>query len=210
MTSATGQFTSTEILNPSRYPDRPCSFPVLQDDLYSASQPATFLLDGGNEVYVWEGWMPSEITKDKRGSAKRRWDEERKLTLQTALSYVEEVKERITKGAHVVQAGLEPPCFTTHFPFWNRRQDIVDIQYKEGKKEYEKKSVEDALDTFKKKFYSIQQLTSDNPPDGVDPSKLETYLSDEEFEKIFEMSRDLFGQLPGWKQDILKKAFGLF
>ena len=51
--------------------------------------PASFLLDVGNEVYVWEGWMPSEITKDKRGSAKRRWDEERKLTLQTALSYVE-------------------------------------------------------------------------------------------------------------------------
>ena len=109
-------------------------------------------------MYVWEGWMPSEITKDKRGSAKRRWDEERKLTLQTALSYVEgtyfklisqskfmellnklfhaisiEVKERITKGAHVVQAGLEPSCFTTHFPFWNRRQDIVDIQYKVSK-----------------------------------------------------------------------------
>lgn len=32
--------------------------------------------------------MPAEITKDKRGSAKRRWDEERKLTLETTLSYV--------------------------------------------------------------------------------------------------------------------------
>ena len=49
---------------------------------------AAFLLDVGDEVYVWEGWMPAEITKDKRGSAKRRWDEERKLTLRTTLSYV--------------------------------------------------------------------------------------------------------------------------
>ena len=40
-------------------------------------------------MYVWEGWMPAEITKDKRGSAKRRWDEERKLTLQTTMSYIE-------------------------------------------------------------------------------------------------------------------------
>lgn len=50
---------------------------------------AVFLLDVGNEVYVWEGWMPTEFKNDKRGSAKRRWDEERKLTLQTAMSYVE-------------------------------------------------------------------------------------------------------------------------
>ena len=41
-----------------------------------------------------------------------------------------EANERITKGAYVVQAGLEPSCFTTHFPFWNRRQSIAEIQRK--------------------------------------------------------------------------------
>ena len=94
---------------------------------------------------------------------------------------------------------------------------------------------------FSRKCYTLQELTSDNPPDGVDLSKLETYLSDEEFEvritttrhntpyhttphalrhtklfttfefqKIFEMGRDLYDKLPAWKQDILKKAFALF
>ncbi|XP_028393056.1 uncharacterized protein LOC114517500 [Dendronephthya gigantea] len=209
MSSATGPFISTEILCPSRYPGRTCPFPILQDDLYSASQPATFFYDVGNEVYVWEGWMPAEITKDKRGSAKRRWDEERKLTLQTALSYIEKANGRIKKG-FVVQAGLEPSSFTTHFPFWKRNQTIAEIQKKERKNYFERKSVEEALEAFEKKYYSLQELTSDCPPDGVDPSKLETYLTDEEFQKIFEMSRELFNNLPGWKQDILKKALGLF
>ncbi|CAB3995558.1 supervillin-like isoform X2, partial [Paramuricea clavata] len=118
--------------------------------------------------------------------------------------------ERITKGAYVVQAGLEPSCFTTHFPFWNRRQSIAEIQRKEGKKDGEKKPIEKALEALTKKFYSFKELTSDNPPDGVDPSKLETYLTDEDFEENFQMPRDLFGLFPGWKQDILKKAFGLF
>ena len=45
-----------------------------------------------------------------------------------------EASERITNGASVVQAGLEPSCFTTHFPFWKRRQDIAEIQQKVSKK----------------------------------------------------------------------------
>ena len=60
--------------------------PVINFELALFS--GAFILDVGDEVYVWEGWMPAEITKDKRGSAKRRWDEERKLTLETTLSYV--------------------------------------------------------------------------------------------------------------------------
>lgn len=41
------------------------------------------------------------------------------------------------------------------------------------------------LTCFFRKYYSFQELTGDSPPDGVDPSKLETYLRDDEFEVSF-------------------------
>ena len=281
MSSATGQFTSTEILCPSRYPGRTCPFPVLQDDLYSASQP-------GNQYdywYYWYNWGKNNLTKDeyfavfqqclfmmsemrctfgkagcrprsrrikedlpndvgmKKGNSPYRrhcltlkvcctyrsnsgailfnwvdlidvvfywllcflrevlaWFHQlysshdalcrlsvahkilmsvrkslqaivwrikmMKTRLQKAkrniwiaiaiigiLQYfillILEANGRIRKG-FVVQAGLEPSSFTTRFPFWNRSQAIAEIQRKEGKCNFERKSVEEALDTFSK------------------------------------------------------------
>ncbi|KAM3927979.1 villin-1-like [Leptodactylus fuscus] len=47
-------------------------------------------------------------------------------------------------------------------------------------------------------------------PDGVDPSKKEMYLSDGDFANIFGMSKAQFYQLPKWKQQNVKKQYGLF
>ncbi|XP_040289675.1 villin-like protein [Bufo bufo] len=47
-------------------------------------------------------------------------------------------------------------------------------------------------------------------PDGVDPSRKEMYLSDDEFAKIFGMPKAEFYQLPKWKQQNIKKQNGLF
>ncbi|KAL0230907.1 hypothetical protein GEMRC1_010312 [Eukaryota sp. GEM-RC1] len=44
-----------------------------------------------------------------------------------------------------------------------------------------------------------------NPPDLLDGSKLESYLSDEKFTELVGMSRDEFYSLKGWKQKQLKK-----
>ena len=59
MTSVSGVFEVSEILNPSRTPDLPTKFPVLQTDLYKASQPALFLIDNGHEVFLWQvrNWL---------------------------------------------------------------------------------------------------------------------------------------------------------
>jgi hypothetical protein len=48
-------------------------------------------------------------------------------------------------------------------------------------------------------------LLSDNLPEGVDRQHLETYLSDEEFEKVFKMKRDEFNKLPEWRRLVLKE-----
>ncbi|XP_019434149.1 PREDICTED: villin-3-like isoform X2 [Lupinus angustifolius] len=45
---------------------------------------------------------------------------------------------------------------------------------------------------------------------GIDLKRRETYLSDEEFETIFKMTKEAFTKLPRWKQDMLKKKVELF
>jgi hypothetical protein len=45
---------------------------------------------------------------------------------------------------------------------------------------------------------------------GVDPTKKETYLSDEEFATLFQCSRTEFAAQPAWKTKAAKQKFGLF
>jgi len=47
-------------------------------------------------------------------------------------------------------------------------------------------------------------------PDGVNPLKLECYLSDEEFRELLQTSKEEFVNLPAWKQTNLKKKARLF
>jgi len=47
-------------------------------------------------------------------------------------------------------------------------------------------------------------------PAGLDRTKLETYLSDEEFETVFKSTRAQFAKLPVWKQKATKNELGLF
>lgn len=58
--------------------------------------------------------------------------------------------------------------------------------------------------------YSVQQLKNNEAlPQGVDPLKKETYLSNIEFEATFKMTKTEFQGLPQWKQLNLKKSVGL-
>ena len=59
--------------------------------------------------------------------------------------------------------------------------------------------------------YNLKQLTCQKNflPDDIDLLKKETYLSDEEFLKVFEMDKDTFQKLPKWKQTAKKKQLKL-
>ena len=59
--------------------------PFLQEDLYAASQPALFLVDNHHEVYLWQGWWPQD--SESTGSARIRWDSDRKCAMETVLQY---------------------------------------------------------------------------------------------------------------------------
>ncbi|XP_069554175.1 supervillin a isoform X8 [Brachyistius frenatus] len=215
LSSSSGEFTAVEFLYPSRDPKQVNSMPFLQEDLYSASQPALFLVDNHHEVYLWQGWWPQD--SESTGSAQIRWDSDRKCAMETVLQYCREKNDKKPPKSYLIHAGLEPLTFTNMFPSWEHREDIAEITEREAEVCHQIILVEDVLARLCKTTYPLADVLARPLPEGVDPLRLEVYLSDEDFEgvgvygkKALEMSREEYGGLPGWKQVNLKKAKGLF
>ena len=57
--------------------------------------------------------------------------------------------------------------------------------------------------------YPYEQLR-DSPPEGVDRSMREHYLSDADFEAVFGVDKATFFAQPKWKRTQQKKRHGLF
>merc|ERR1712130_857588 len=55
------------------------------------------------------------------------------------------------------------------------------------------------LQDYLPKVYSYEELLQDPLPPGVDSTRLEHYLTEEEFEKVFKMTRSEFVLIPAWK-----------
>ncbi|XP_069761099.1 supervillin-like isoform X3 [Narcine bancroftii] len=206
LTSSSGEFTVTEQLSPTRITSGVMAMPFSQEDLYSIPQPALFLLDNRFEVYLWQGWWPLE--SKSTGSAKIRWDMERKCAMETALHYCTEKNPKRPPKAYMVHAGSEPLTFTNIFPRWEYNMENVQQVGKDITNKV--LLVQDALLRLCKTQYSLEEIMSRPLPEGVDPQRLETYLSDEDFQKLVQMPKEEFYKLPGWKQVNWKKAKGLF
>ncbi|XP_059953819.1 supervillin isoform X6 [Mesoplodon densirostris] len=209
LSSSSGDFSATEFMYPARDPSVVNSMPFLQEDLYSAPQPALFLVDNHHEVYLWQGWWPVEnkIT----GSARIRWASDRKSAMETVLQYCrgKNLKKPPPKS-YLIHAGLEPLTFTNMFPSWEHREDIAEITEMDTEVSNQITLVEDVLAKLCKTIYPLADLLARPLPEGVDPLKLEIYLTDEDFEFALDMTRDEYSALPAWKQVNLKKAKGLF
>uniref|UniRef100_A0A3Q2PQ28 Supervillin d n=1 Tax=Fundulus heteroclitus TaxID=8078 RepID=A0A3Q2PQ28_FUNHE len=205
LSASSGMFGWEELLYPARVTERVMAMPFLQENLYSAQQPALFLLDNRMEVYLWQGWQPDDT--ECTGSAKMRWDSERKCAMETVLQYCKEKNPRRPPLAYLVLAGYEPLTFTNIFPYWEKNASITS---KSGSSKSKVILVKDALSKLSKEQYSIEELTRKPLPEGVDPLRLEDYLSDQDFKTLFEMSRVEFNAMPNWKQKNLKKSKGLF
>uniref|UniRef100_A0A674BR65 Supervillin n=1 Tax=Salmo trutta TaxID=8032 RepID=A0A674BR65_SALTR len=209
LSSSSGEFVATEFFHPSRAPDMVGSLPFLQEDLYRASQPALFLVDNFHEVYLWQGWWPQD--SENPGSARIRWDMDRKCAMETVLQYCKGMNnENKPQKSYLIHAGLEPLTFTNVFPSWEHREDIAEITEREVEVCNQIILVEDVLARLCQNTYPLANLLACPLPEGVDPLRLELYLSDEDFEKALDMKREEYEGLPGWKQVNLKKAKGLF
>ncbi|XP_029953819.1 supervillin [Salarias fasciatus] len=200
LSASSGMFEWEERLSPSRVEEGVMAMPFLQENLYSAQQPALFLLDNRMEVYLWQGWQPED--SQSTGSAKMRWDSERKCAMETVLQYCKEKNPRRPPLAYLIQAGGEPLTFTNIFPYWEKDPSVTSKS--------KVVLVKDALSSLSKQQYSIEELTRKPLPEGVDLMRLEDYLSDKDFKTLLEMSRVEFNALPNWKQKNLKKSKGLF
>ncbi|XP_034428082.1 supervillin a isoform X2 [Hippoglossus hippoglossus] len=215
LSSSSGEFAAVEFLYPARDPKQVNSMPFLQEDLYAASQPALFLVDNHHEVYLWQGWWPQD--SESTGSAQIRWDSDRKCAMETVLQYSREKNEKKPPKAYLIHAGLEPLTFTNMFPSWEHREDIAEITEREAEVCNQIILVEDVLARLCKTTYPLADILARPLPEGVDPLRLEVYLSEEDFEGVgaygkkgLEMTREDYGSLPVWKQVKLKKAKGLF
>lgn len=60
------------------------------------------------------------------------------------------------------------------------------------------------------KTYPYKELIKKRPPTGVDVTCKEKYLSDEEFEQVFGITKEEFYSLPKWRQVNHKKKVELF
>ncbi|XP_008432169.1 supervillin isoform X9 [Poecilia reticulata] len=208
LSSTSGDFVASEFFHPSRAPELVSSLPFLQEDLYNAPQPALFLVDNFHEVYLWQGWWPQD--SESTGSARIRWDADRKCAMETVLQYCKEKNEKKPQKSYLIHAGLEPLTFTNMFPSWEHREDVAEITEREAEVCNQIILVEDVLARLCQNIYPLAQLQARPLPEGVDPLRLEIYLSDTDFEKGLEMKREDYESLPGWKQVNLKKAKGLF
>jgi len=131
LTSLYGHFEAREILNPLRS-SKACPYPFYQFQLYEEKQPALFLFDNTNELYIWQGWFESHSVRSDStiilnetdatdGSAKIRFNINRKCALQTSINYWREKygQENMHKfKGYIVYAGLEPVEFKSLFPYW--------------------------------------------------------------------------------------------
>lgn len=79
---------------------------------------ALFLLDNDTEIWLWEGWKTSESNGEL-------YEMVLELAKETANNYA---KEKGSIPVKHVLAGLEPLDFINIFPYWNKRNDIAEIQ----------------------------------------------------------------------------------
>ncbi|XP_031346658.1 supervillin isoform X1 [Photinus pyralis] len=213
LTSLSGKFEGKELACPHRS-NHITPYPYLQNDLYSVSQPALFMLDNMYEVWLWHGWWPEvesdSILADQTGSGAIRWQEERKAAMQTVVNYCKRDANEKKIPAYLVWAGLEPLAFTNLFPFWRDCDEVTELNMQDGRKPGEIIAVEKELALLTRSSYPLEQLLQRPLPDGVDPTHLENYLSAEEFSELMSMTLDEFKKLPTWKQTSVKKEKGLF
>uniref|UniRef100_A0A6B2KY72 HP domain-containing protein n=1 Tax=Arcella intermedia TaxID=1963864 RepID=A0A6B2KY72_9EUKA len=181
-----------------------------QDDLLMDD---VFLLDVYSSVMVWVGPESNE--------------EEKLKSFEMALDYVRQASQIDGRDPECsvirILAGAEPPMFTRWFHGWDDTRgesDAYRLALEALKTEGPSvMDVKTALEEYKKaetlRFsYKEVARTPNNPlPNGgkgIDRANLERYLNDEDFQKLFKMSKEAWEKVPKWKKNNLKKEYLLF
>ncbi|XP_074648526.1 advillin-like [Tubulanus polymorphus] len=171
-----------------------------QDDLCSDD---VMILDSYDEVYVWIGTGANA--------------EEKKEALTIAMQYIKtDPSGRTVDTTNIFQIkqGHEPINFTCHFLAWDEEKWKNEKSYEDMLEELEADNAKVTLVSEElakyDQTYPLDVLKQKFVPDTIDPTSKEMYLSDEDFQSVFQMSKDDFGKLKEWKKVQLKKQKGLF
>eukprot|EP00795_Rhopilema_esculentum_P002286 gene2286-17900_t len=144
------QFVATEITSSTHLPTAITPFPLLQEVLFTAPQPALFLIDAKYKMFLWQGWWPisdeehEEEVGPTTAAEKHRFDVSRRLAMETIASYADAVGRPISK-AYIIYAGLETLEFKNLFPHWEDEEEIADLMRKAGKRKSGRLKLEDEL-----------------------------------------------------------------
>ncbi|XP_053708509.1 supervillin-like isoform X2 [Synchiropus splendidus] len=185
LSAASGTFKAEELLSLSRLPGLLMAMPFVQENLFTAPQPALFLLDNRLEVYLWQRNSPD--LSESSSSAWSCWQEERRCAMQTVLQYCQELNPRRPPKAYLISEGSEPLTFTNIFPRWEWDQG-PSTQSEGG--QLKLTSVQDALAQLMKNPPSLEQLPLGTLPAGMDPQNHEIYISHQDFQTVLEMKKN--------------------
>jgi len=125
------------------------------------------------------------------------------ITIEYLKNTPKHISRPTTCKTYFIKALYEPLKFRCYFHAWEMQKDA---------KEEEVDLVEEVLKEWNR-TYTYQELIQKPLPKSMhmlDPTKLENYLSDSEFEVVFKVNRDKFAEIPQWKQSHIKKSLGLF
>jgi len=147
--------------------------------------------------------------------------------METALDYTKTLPpgRPAPLPLYVVYQPEEPLAFTCHFFAWDSKGKS--LSFEEGID-----ALEDVLSEYQK-TYSYEEIRCGLYPKTFDESKLEVfhfvlhccisifnisktnwkmknYMSEEEFKRVFGMTREQFASQTSWKKEDMKKALALY
>jgi len=213
-TSVLGSFEVTEVRPDWVNTGRVCSLLHSQARLYSAEQPALFMFDCGTVLYLWQGWEAACESEESNpnplipgtGSGGVRWHAERRAAMGTLLEYRRARYGNPVPRAELVWAGHEPRQFIHMFPMWEEKPEVAAC----NQQAVGDSDLETSYSALSRTEYTWEELEVRPLPPGVDPARIETYLSHTAFQEKFSMTKSEYAACPRWKQIDMKKDAGLF
>jgi len=161
-------------------------FDFVQADLLSRKM---LILDLYDTVYLWIG-------------KEHNYMGDRKLALEIVLEYVEKAmdKRTTTIPPRVILEGNETLDFGAAFQCFKFS----------GKPPTPLRTVSDCMGDFSTTFPYERLINKKTLPPTVDTTRLEEYLTEEEFLTVFQVSRAEWLTRPQWKRQEEKKSKGLY
>ncbi|XP_078344525.1 advillin-like [Oculina patagonica] len=192
--NASGRFKVEEVLD------------FTQEDL---EEDDVMILDAWTQLFVWVG-----------ATARR---EEKQEAIKTALEYVKtDPRQRSPNMTmSVIKQGAEPVAFKSYFvawepQMWNKKMSYEDqlnaIKQDNAKVNPDAWNMTEWEEKLKPKSFPLEvlQRKGEDLPEDVDPTKKELHLEDDEFQRVFQMSKKEWEGVPQWKKNQAKKTLDLF